>query len=383
MPRYDLLLKGGRVIDPASDLDAVQDVAFAGGKVAAVAGHLSASDAATVRDVSGRIVTPGLVDLHTHVYWGGTAIGVDAEKVARRSGTTTFLDVGTAGAGNFPGFKHHVIDRSAVRILALLNISFPGIYAFSHAVMVGETQDIRLLDARECVRVARAYPDDILGIKVRVGRGTSGGLGLGPLHLAMEAADALGLPLMTHLDMPPPSVKDVLSLMRPGDILTHCFRPFPNAPVHGDGRVREEVMKARERGVIFDIGHGSGSFGFATARQMLELGFEPDVISSDVHVLNIDDGPAYDLLHTMSKFLCLGMDLRAVVRASTTAAAKAMRRPELGTLKPGGVGDAAVLELREGTFDYQDVLAERITGDRQLFASMVVVGGSLWHDAAL
>jgi dihydroorotase len=383
MPRYDLLLKGGRVVDPAQDLDDVRDVAFANGKVAAVAPDLATSEATTVRDVSGRIVTPGLVDLHTHVYWGGAAIGVDAEKVARRSGTTTFLDVGTAGPGNFAGFKHHVIDRSAVRILALLNISFPGIYAFSHAVMVGETQDIRLLDARECVRVARAYPDDILGIKVRVGRGTSGGLGLGPLHLAMEAADALGLPLMTHLDMPPPSVQEVLDLMRPGDILTHCFRPFPNAPVHGDGRVREEVMKARDRGVIFDIGHGSGSFGFATARQMLEHGFEPDVISSDVHVLNIDDGPAYDLLHTMSKFLCLGMDLRTVVRASTTAPAKAMRRPDLGTLRPGSVGDAAVLELREGTFEYEDVMAERITGNLRLFAPMVIVGGRLWQDAAL
>lgn len=383
MPRFDLLLKGGRVIDPAQDLDNVRDVAFAGGKVAAVAPDLAASEAATVRDVSGRIVTPGLVDLHTHVYWGGAAIGVDAEKVARRSGTTTFLDVGTAGPGNFTGFKHHVIDRSAVRILAFLNISFPGIYAFSHAVMVGETQDIRLLDARECVRVARAYPDDILGIKVRVGRGTSGELGLGPLHLAMEAADALGLPLMTHLDMPPPSVQEVLDLMRPGDILTHCFRPFPNAPVHGDGRIREEVMKARARGVIFDIGHGSGSFGFATARQMLEHGFEPDVISSDVHVLNIDDGPAYDLLHTMSKFLCLGMELRTVVRASTTAPARAMGRPDLGTLKPGSVGDAAVLELREGTFEYEDVMAERITGDRRLFAPMVIVDGRLWQDAAL
>jgi dihydroorotase len=227
---------------------------------------------------------------------------------------------------------------------------------------------------------ASAY---ILGITVRVGRGTSGGLGLGPLHLAMEAADALGLPLMTHLDMPPPSVQEVLDLMRPGDILTHCFRPFPNAPVHGDGRVREEVMKARDRGVIFDIGHGSGSFGFATARQMLEHGFEPDVISSDVHVLNIDDGPAYDLLHTMSKFLCLGMDLRTVVRASTTAPAKAMRRPDLGTLRPGSVGDAAVLELREGTFEYEDVMAERITGNLRLFAPMVIVGGRLWQDAAL
>jgi dihydroorotase len=265
-----------------------------------------------------------------------------------------------------------------VRILPYLNLSYPGIYAFSQQVMVGESADLRLLDARECARVAEENRDLVLGIKVRVGRGTSNELGNMPLEMALEVAEEIGMPIMAHLDNPPPSRKDVLKLLRPGDILTHCFRPFPNAPATADGLVREEVLEARARGVIFDIGHGGGSFGFKTTRAMLANGFLPDVISSDVHILSIN-GPAFDLLTTMSKFLVLGLDLPTVIRLSTSNAASAIRKPELGTLKPGSVGDASILELRDGSFEYLDVIGEKVVGKQRLLAAGVVVGGKWWH----
>ena len=324
----DLILRGGRVIDPASGVDATCDVGFANGRVAAVAPRI-AETAKEEHDVAGAIVTPGMIDLHTHVYWGGTSIGVEAEPIARRSGTTTFVDAGTAGPANFPGFRRHVIEPSPVRILAYLNVSFAGIFAFSRTVMVGEASDLRLLDLNECVRVARENSDLIVGIKVRVGRGAGGSSGIAPLDMALEVAEELGLPVMAHIDHPPPSRREVLERLRPGDVLTHCYRPFPNSLLRSDGAVREEALLARERGVTFDIGHGAGSFGFHACRGLLAAGFRPDVISSDVHVLNVD-GPAFDLLTTLSKFLVLGVDLNALVAAVTSAPAGAIRRPRSG-----------------------------------------------------
>ena len=265
----DLVLKGGRVVDPAQGLDKVTDIAFAGGKVAAIGDDLSGKD---VRDVAGKIVSPGLIDLHTHVYWGGTSLGVEAELLARTGGVTTFVDAGSAGPGNFHGFRKHVIEPSPVRILPYLNVAFPGIFAFSKTVMVGENADMRLIDPREAVRVAREHKDLVLGIKVRVGRSASGDSGVKPLDIALDVAEEVGLPVMAHLDAPPPSRREVVDRLRPGDILTHCFRPFPNAPVRPDGKVREEILAARARGVIFDIGHGGGSFGFGTTRGMLAAG---------------------------------------------------------------------------------------------------------------
>jgi dihydroorotase len=371
----DLVLKGGRIIDPAQDLDMFGDIAFADGKVAAIGHGLSGAD---TRDVTGKIVCPGLIDLHTHVYWGGTSLGVAAELLARTGAVTTFVDAGSAGPGNFHGFRTHVIEPSPVRILPYLNISYPGIFAFSKTVMVGECVDMRLLDLRECVRVARANADLILGIKVRVGRTASGDSGILPLDMALEVAEEVGLPVMAHLDNPPPARRDVLSRLRKGDILTHCFRPFPNAPVTGEGKVREEVMEARERGVFFDIGHGGGSFGFKTTRAMLAEGFLPDAISSDVHAVSID-GPAFDLLTTMSKFLCLGVDLETVIQLATANPAAAIRSPDLGTLEVGTVGEASVLELRDGSFDYMDCIGEVMTGEQRLVAAGVVLGGKWWH----
>jgi len=290
----NLVLRGGRVIDPARGCDETADVAFGDGKVTGVGPDLPGSGAEIV-DVRGLLVVPGLIDLHTHVYWGGTSLGVDAAEVARRSGTTTFVDAGSAGPGNFHGFRRHVIEPSPLRIIPFLNISFPGIFAFGASVMVGECADLRLLDLRECVRVIKANRDLIAGVKVRVGRNAGGGSGTAPLDMALEVAEESGLPVMAHLDNPPPSRHEVLSRLRRGDILTHCFRPFPNAPVDGHGGIREEVLEARRRGVIFDIGHGGGSFGFRTAEAMLAAGFLPDVISSDVHTLSIN-GPAFDQL---------------------------------------------------------------------------------------
>lgn len=371
----DLVLKGGRVVDPAQGIDKVTDIAFAGGKVSAIGDGLTGKDS---RSAAGRIVVPGLIDLHTHVYWGGTSLGVEAELLARSGGVTTFVDAGSAGPGNFPGFRKHVIETSPVRILPFLNVAFPGIFAFSKTVMVGECQDMRLIDAREAVRVAQEHKDLVLGIKVRVGKSASGDSGDMPLHIALDVAEELGLPLMAHLDMAPPARHEVVPFLRKGDILTHCFRPFPNAPVRADGRVREEILAARARGVIFDIGHGGGSFGFGTTKKMLAAGFLPDVISSDVHVISIE-GPAFDLLTTMSKFLCLGVDLGTVIKLSTVTAANAVQRPDLGTLKAGSPGEAAVLELTQGRFDYTDSIGEHLMGDKRLVCRGVVLGGKWWH----
>lgn len=378
MASYDLILKGGHVIDPSQNIDGVNDVAFSGGKVAAVGRDLKAGPGTEVRSVAGYVVSPGLIDLHTHVYWGGTSLGIDAEEFCRTSGVTTSIDTGSAGPGNFAGFRKHVIEPSQVRILAYLHVSFAGIYAFSNTIMYGESQSMQLMAPRDAVEVYEKNRDVLVGIKVRVGLHASGDQGTAPLNVALQVADELGVPLMCHIDHPPPSYEAVLDMLRPGDVLTHAFRPFPNAPCTAQGKVKPEVIAARKKGVLFDIGHGKGSFSFKTTRAMLANGFMPDTISSDVHTLCIN-GPAYDQVTTMSKFLVMGVPLNEVIKQSTVNAAMALKRPELGSLKPGSVGDATILSVREGKFDYEDVLGEHMTADRKIFAEATVVGGKWWH----
>jgi dihydroorotase len=372
---HTLMLRGGRVIDPSQGLDGVMDVLIRDGKVAATGVGLGADGDIKAVDVTGKIVTPGLIDLHTHVYDKGTSLGVDAMRLFLRGAVTTLVDTGSAGPGNFPGFRSHVIERVPVRVLAYLNVSFAGIYGFSKRIMVGESGDMRLMAPIDTVEVANANRDMIIGIKVRVGRHASGFSGLAPLQIARQVSDQLGMPLMVHIDEPPPMLNEVLALMRRGDVLTHCFRPFPNCPATPDGKVHDYVIEARERGVIFDIGHGMGSFAFAVARTMLSNGFPPDCISSDVHALCIE-GPAFDLLTTMSKLLCLGMPLTEVIRAATSAPAAALGRPELGTFKPGAAGDASILSFESGEFDYVDSVSERLLGMHRLAATGVVLGGN-------
>ena len=373
---HDLILKGARVIDPSQNHDGVIDVAFTDGKVSGFGKDLKG--ATEIRDVSGYIVTPGLIDLHTHVYWGGTSLGIDADEFCRASGVTTSVDTGSAGPGNWPGFRKHVIEQSQARILAYLHVSHAGIYGFDSRVMVGESCDLRMMNPIACAEVADANRDLIVGIKVRVGLHASGEQGTAPLNIALQVAEEVGMPLMCHIDHPPPSYEEVLDMLRPGDVLTHAFRPFPNSPATAQGTVKPAVLAARKRGVIFDIGHGKGSFAFKTARAMLANGFMPDTISSDVHALCID-GPAYDQVTTMSKFLCMGVSLPEVVKASTVNAAMAMKRPEFGSLKVGSLGDATILTVREGKFDYVDVVGEHLIGEQKIVSEGVVLKGKWWH----
>ena len=374
---YDLILRNGRMVDPGTGRDEVTDVAFAAGKVAATGTGLQGR---AIRDVGGCVVMPGNIDFHAHVYFQGTSISIEADALSKRCGTTTWLDVGSAGPGNFAGFRRHVMEQSQTRILAYLHVSHAGIYAFAPSVMVGESSDMRLMDPVTCAAVARANPDLIRGIKVRIGALGSGLNGINPLYFAIEAADRAGLPVMCHIDRPPPRYTDVLKELRPGDTLTHCFKPFPNAPIYADGRIKEGVWEARERGVIFDIAHGGGSFDFDVAEAMLAGGFMPDIISSDVHVLCID-GPAFDNMETMSKFLYLGMPLPDIVRAVTATPARVLKRPDLADLSVGSTGDATVMRIEEGRFTFGDVSGNTRLGNQRFALDSMVVGGKLWHTA--
>lgn len=374
---FDLVLKGGRVLDPTAQTDTVTDVAFRGGKVVAIETDIARDRSHQVIDARGKIVVPGLVDLHTHVYWGATGLGVKAESVCCRSGTTTFVDAGSAGAGNFAGFRQFVVEATRLNVLAFLNVSYAGIFGFGSNLWVGECWDLRLLDRDECLQAVEANRDVIVGIKVRLGAEAGGPSGLKPLEIAREIADRLGLPIMAHVDMPPPTLPDVMGLLRPGDIWTHCFRAPPNAIVAASGDLEGDVLAAHRRGVKFDVGHGFGSFSFAVARRMIAEGIYPDSISSDVHAFNVD-GPARHVLHVASKFLSLGMPLEDVISRITAAPAQCIGRPELGRLMVGGRGDAVILADEDGPCEFIDSQGERLVGERQLRADTIVVSGAVW-----
>lgn len=379
---YDLILRSGHIIDPSQGIDGVFDIAFAGGRVAAIGSSIN-DDAFQVKDVSGLYVFPGLIDLHTHVYWGGTFLGVDATMLAARSGMTTAIDAGSAGAANIRGLLEQCAPMTPTRILAFINLAVTGIFVDEGRISMGEAEDLRLLDVKHCVDAAKRHQDAVVGVKIRVGASTTKHLGAMPLHMAIRAGELANLPVMVHIGAGmPPRIEDIVEPLRKGDILTHFCTPKMNSPMTREGFLRDCMIAARERGVIMDVGHGAGSFGFGVAARMLELGFAPDVISSDVHAGCVD-GPAQDVLAIMSKFLALGLPLVDIVRAATATPAAVCRRPELGSLVPQSIGDAAVIEIKQERTVFRDSVGETLTGDRRFVARGVVIGGRWWRDAEL
>jgi dihydroorotase len=366
---FDLVIKGGRVIDPGGNQHGRLDVGIAGGRIGAVAPDLPTDNAAEVVDAAGQIVTPGLIDLHTHVYWGVTYWGVEADPIAARTGVTTWLDVGSAGAFNFPGFKRWIAGPATSRIYALLNLSCIGLTAST-----GEFANLDYCNVPLAERMVNDHRDVILGIKARIDRNTTRGTGIEPLRRARELADRVQLPLMVHIGAAPPPLAEIIELMRPGDILTHCFTGHDNRVIDPDGKLLPFVKQLWERGMIMDIGHGAGSFSFLTAEAMLAEGMPPDVISSDIHQLSVQ-GPMFDLPTTMAKFLALGMSLEAVVERATVRAARAVALTELGTLKVGCPADVALFRLREGSVTLYDIHLNARPGKVQLDNTLTIVGG--------
>lgn len=372
---FDLVVTGGRVVDPRNGIDAMADIAIRDGRIAAVGSGIDRAAAKAVHDADGAWVVPGLIDLHTHIYDKATAYGVNPDAIATRSAVTTMVDAGSAGAGNFAGLRDFIFASSPFRLLAYINISYPGIFAFDRDFVVGEATVKELLSVDFCVEVAEQNRDYIVGVKVRLGANTSGDIGLLALDRAIEAAERLGLPVMTHIGKPPPTYAEILARLRPGDVLTHCFRPAPNAPVDEAGAVLPALRQARERGVLFDIGHGMGAFSFESAEAAILEGFKPDIISSDVHSMCVR-GPAFDLAHTMSKLINCGVSVKEAVAMATDAPARAMLRNDLGHLSVGAPADISLVQPLEHPFDFVDVKGAVRKGEFLLKPVGVFLGGA-------
>jgi len=368
--RFDLLIRGGEVVDPGGGHEGRFDVAITRGRIAAVDREIPEDAAFQVLDASAQIVTPGLVDLHTHIFHKVTYWGIDPDPVASTSGVTTWIDAGSAGALTLPGLREFVVAPSRAGIKAFLNISNIGLVGENY-----ECANAAYLDVDLFRRLADLNRDLVVGVKVRMGTPTVGDNGLEPLRLARRAAEECELPMMVHVAFGPPEVEDVLALMRPGDILTHCFTGLTMKIVDDGGRLYDFAERAWDSGVVMDIGHGTGSFAYATAEPLMAAGRRPDVISTDLHQLSIN-GPAYDMPTTLSKFLHLGMTLPDVIRAATIRPAEVIgMEREVGSLRPGTRGDVALFRLLDGTFPLYDIWGEMREARQLLVNTLTIVGG--------
>jgi dihydroorotase len=377
-PRYDLLLKGGHVIDARNRINGVRDVAINGGRIAAVAPDIPAAEARRVVDVSSLYVTPGLVDIHTHVFAGTMSREYTGENCVRpdgftfRSGVTTVVDAGSSGWRNFGEFRDHIINRSQTRVLAMLNIVGHGMGGRNDV-----EQNVRDMDQQHTAEVARRHSDVVVGVKIAHFAGPE----WVAVDRAVEAGKLANLPVMVDFATfrpERPFQQLVLERLRPGDIYTHTY--LTAVPMLDDsGKVLPYLFQAQKRGVIFDVGHGGGSFSFRQAVPAVKQGFIPDSISTDLHVQSMNAGMK-DMLNVMSKFLNMGMPVADVIARSTWNPAREIRREELGHLTPGSGADVAVLRLERGDFGFVDSAGRRLRGNQKLVAELTIRNGRVVWD---
>ncbi len=375
---YDLLLKGGQLIDPKNEIDGLRDVAIKQGKIAAVEPEIAVDRAESVIDASGLLVTPGLVDIHMHAYatpghpneWAGDN-SILPDGFSFRTGVTTMVDTGSAGWRNFEDFRFRVIDRSKTRLFALINIAGTGMTSTDHE------QNPFDMDTDKAAAMAKEHADIVVGIKTAHYYGPE----WISVDRCLEAAEKAALPVMIdfgYFKLERPFYQLLNEKLRRGDIATHIFRgpvPWFNAK----GEVLDYLYKAREKGIIFDVGHGGGSFCFRNAAPATAQGFYPDSISTDLHVGSMNIG-MLDMLTTMSKFLVMGMPLAEVIRASTVNPASEISHSELGHLSIGAVADVALLKVQHGRFGYADSFGGRLEGDQRLVCELTLKDGEVVWD---
>jgi dihydroorotase len=383
----DVLVRGGHVIDPASGLDGVRDIGIRYGRIVAIADDLSARIApprqdyppeigTTVIEAHGKLVVPGLVDLHAHVYTGVCPLTVPADETSATSGVTTIVSAGDAGAHTIEGFRSLIVNQSRTRVLAFVHISTVGLTGWPE----GEAVDLAYLNVDKAVRAIEENRDIAVGIKVREQAPLIvGDNGLEPVRIAVQAGERAGVPVMVHIGGAPAHLGELMGLLRPGDIITHCFTPAPHGLVE-HGELIDDAQQARERGIIFDVGHGFGSFDYGVVERAVEHGFWPDTISTDLHSLSAR-GPVGDLPRTMAKLLNLGMPLQEVVRAATVRPAQIIGRAELlGNLRVGGVADVAVLALEDHDGAFVDSSGVERPAPTLLTAHATIRAGIPWGD---
>ncbi len=380
----DLLLKGGHVIDPKNNIDKKLDVAVADGKILQVAADIDTKNAKKVIDVSGMYITPGLIDMHTHVFYGtdkGSYIanGWDAvppDGFTFRSGVTTVVDAGSAGWRNFRAFKEQTIDRAQTRVLAFLNIVGAGMYGRF------EEQDVNDMNpVMASYMITRLFPDIIVGIKSAHYWGPD----FTQVDKAVEAGKLANVPVMVDMGEhhPPLPIEELfMKHLRPGDIWTHTYANAPQdreVPVDENGKVKPFIFEAQKRGIIFDVGHGGGAFYFAQAVPSIRQGFIVDVISSDLHVGSMNSGMK-DMSNLLSKFMAMGLSIQDVIARATWKPAQVIKHPELGNLSEGSVADIAVFSIRKGDFGFLDVKGNRLNGSQKLETELTLRAGKIvWN----
>jgi len=372
----DLLLRGGTVLDPGLGLRGVMDVAFAGGRIAAV-GPALAGPAAEVIDVTGKLVTPGLIDLHGHFFHKGQPLFADPDAACLPVGVTTGVDAGSAGWATYVGFRDNVIARCDTRVLAFLHLAATGLLSLSAGV--GELQDFRFAQEERTRDAFKRFPE-LLGVKVRIQHLATGEANALPaLEMARRVVDATGTRLMVHISGTPIEIEKILDHLRAGDIATHIFNGYEHGILDERGHVKEAVRQAAARGVILDIGHAGVHFDVEVAKRAVAQDLWPTTLSTDM-VRPLVARRMYDLLGVMSTFLALGMPVPEVIRAVTDAPARAIGcQRSLGALAPGAEGDAAVLDIEEGEFSFGDAAGHELPGRQRFVSVLTVRGGRRWR----
>jgi dihydroorotase len=379
--KFDLLIKGGDVLDPSQSLRAVRDIGIRYGLIEAVEADIDESRALRVLNAAGKLVTPGLVDLHCHVFPYGSAIGIPADELVAHQCTTTCVSAGDAGANNFAAFRRHIVAQTRTRLYAFVHIANMGLTPFP----VAELYNIDFAQVDACAKAVAENADIVIGVKVRMSENVIAKNGLEPLKRAILACEkaGTGAKLMVHIGGVETRelMSQILDLLRPGDILTHAYSGAPNIAgaftnIVQDGKLLPAALAAKQRGVIFDVGHGGGSFDYTVAEVAIPQGCPPDTISSDIHVFSGNTPGMPYLTWVMSKFLGLGFSLGQVVAMATVNPAKIIDRiPKLGTLQVGAPGDVAIMELVEGEVSFVDTRNNTRSGKAFLRPVQTVTAG--------
>jgi dihydroorotase len=379
--KFDLVIKGGDVLDPGQSMRGKRDIGIRWGMIEAVENEIPAARASKTIDASGKLVTPGLIDLHSHVYPYGSAIGIPADELAQFQCTTTMVSAGDAGVNNLAALRRYIVAQSRTRIYAFVHIANNGLSAFP----VAELYNIDNAQVEACAMALAENPDFLLGVKVRMSENVIYKHGLEPLKRGIQACELCGWPakMMVHIGGVETGqlMSDILNLLRPGDVLTHSYSGAPNnagafTNIVQDGKLLPAALAAKQRGVIFDVGHGGGSFDFTVAEVAIPGGCTPDTISSDIHVFSGNSPGMPYLPNVMSKFMLLGFSLEQVVAMATTAPAKIINKaPKIGTLQIGAPADVAIMELVEGPVSFVDTRNNRRDGKAVLKPVQTVING--------